>query len=45
VVPGVVGGIVVVLIGGAYHCMSSSLLELSDWGLGLVGSSSEDLGP
>jgi hypothetical protein len=45
VVPGVVGVVVVVSTGGAYLCVSSSSLELSDWGLGTVGSSSEDLGP
>jgi hypothetical protein len=42
--PGVVGVVVVVSIGGAYRCVSSSSLELSDWDLGPVGSSSEDLG-
>ena len=43
-VPGVVGVIVVVSIGGAYRCVSSSSLELSDCGLGTVGSLSEESG-
>jgi hypothetical protein len=43
VAPGVVGVIVVVAIRGAYRCVSSSSLELSDWGPGMLGSSSKDL--
>ena len=43
-VPGVIGVIASVVIGGAYHCVSSSSLKLSDWGLSAFGSSSEDLG-
>jgi hypothetical protein len=44
VVSGVVGVGIVASVGGAYHWVSSSSLELSDWGLGAVGSSSEELG-
>jgi hypothetical protein len=42
--PGVVGVVIIVSAGGAYCYVSSSSLELSDWGLSVVGSSSEDLG-
>ena len=42
--PDVVGVVFVVSVEGVYHCVSSSLLELSDWGLGVVGSLSEELG-
>ena len=42
--PGVVGVVIAVLAGGAYHCVSSSSLELSDSGRSTVGSSSDNSG-